>query len=121
MEREREVSQMSGLLIRLNELREQGEMTWSDRHHAWIGNPEAIFRALASDGYEECQRAIATSHPDGHPAGGVWRGVNRRTGSIVAAIWASRRAADALVFLQIDGEAVTRPGREAGEEEGGEA
>ena len=111
---------MSGLLKRLNDLRELGEMTWSERDHAWVGNPEAILRALASDGYDECERAVTTSHPDCRPAGGLWRGVNRRTGSMVAAIWVTRRAADALVFLQIDGEAVARPGREPDEEEGGE-
>ena len=111
---------MTGLMTELNGLRERREMTWSEGEHGWVGTPEAILRALAGDGYEECKRETATSHPDCRPAGGVWQGVNRRTGSVAAAIWVTRPAGHALVFIQIDGEPVARPGREPDEEEGGQ-
>lgn len=112
--------QMSGLMTGLNDLRERRLVRWSEHEHGWIGTPDAILGALAHDGYEECKRATTTSHRDCRPAGGVWQGVNRHTGSVAAAIWVTRPAAEALVFIQIDGEAVARPGREPDEEEGGE-
>jgi hypothetical protein len=38
-------------------------------------------------------------------AGGVWQGVNARTGPVALAIWVNRRARDqAIVFIAIDGE-----------------
>jgi hypothetical protein len=114
------VSQMSGLMTGLNSLREQGQMTWSEGEHGWVGMPDAILHALANDGYDECKRETTTSHPDRRSAGGVWQGVNRRTGSVAAAIWVMRPAADALVFIQIDGEPLASPGRALGEEEGGQ-
>ena len=114
------MSQMSGLMTGLNDLRQRKQMTWSEREHGWVGTPEAILRALASDGYDECKRETTTSRPDHRPAGGVWQGVNRRTGSVAAAIWVTRPSADALVFIQIDGEPVARPGRDLDEEEGGQ-
>jgi len=95
-------------------------MTWSEGEHGWIGAPEAILHALASDGYDECKRETTTSHPDCRSAGGVWQGVNRLTGSVAAVIWVMRPSADALLFIQIDGEPVARPGRAPGEEEGGQ-
>ena len=114
------MSQMSGLMTELNGLREQGQMTWSEGEHGWVGMPDAILNALASDGYDECKRETTTSHPDRRSAGGVWQGVNRRTGSVAAAIWVMRPSADALVFIQIDGQPVASPGRAPGEEEGGQ-
>ena len=113
--------QMSGLMTGLNALREQRQMTWSEGEHGWVGMPGAILDALTSDGYDECRRETTTSHPDGRSAGGVWQGVNRLTGSGAAAIWVMRPAADALVFIEIDGEPVASPERALGEEEGGEA
>jgi len=112
---------MSGLMTELNELRERKHLTWSAHEDGWIGTPAAILDALVRDGYEECQRETTTSHRDGRPAGGLWRGVNRRTGSVASAIWVARpAAAEALVFIQIDGEPVARPGRGPHEEEGGQ-
>jgi hypothetical protein len=112
--------QMSGL-TGLNELREQGGMAWSEDEHGWVGRLGEILNALATDGFGECKREMTTSRRDGRPAGGVWQGVNPRTGSVAAAIWVTRPAPpDAIVFIQIDGESITRPGREPGEEEGGQ-
>ena len=39
------------------------------------------------------------------PAGGLWQGVNTRTGSEASAIWVNRPAwHQAIVFIDIDGE-----------------
>ena len=121
--------QMAGL----NELREQGGMTWIEQEHGWVAAPEEIVEALSRDGFEECSREL-TMRPIGgawqgvetrtgsvasaiwvnRPAwqrpilgGGVWQGVNARTGPAASAIWASRGARDqAIVFIAIDGESL---------------
>jgi hypothetical protein len=115
------VPQMNGLMTGLNDLRERKQVKWSEHEGGWVGTPDAILGALVHDGYDECKRETTTSRSDCRPAGGVWQGVNRRTGSAAAAIWVTRAAGvEALLFIQIDGESVAWPGREPGEEEGGE-
>ncbi len=47
---------------RLNELCEQGRMTWIDAEQGWVAVPEDVLKAR-------------------RPAGGVWQGLNTRTGS----------------------------------------
>jgi hypothetical protein len=89
----------------LNELRERGRMTWIDEERGWRAAPEDIVDALSNDGFEECKRATTTSRRDLRPAGGVWQGVNRRTGSVASAVWVNRPPrAPAIVFIAIDGE-----------------
>jgi len=91
----------------LDELREQGKMIWIDAEHGWVGAPEDIVAALTNDGFEECKRATTTSRRDLRPAGGVWQGVNRRTGSVASTIWKDRPSlAQTIVFITIDGESV---------------
>ncbi len=90
-----------------NELREQGRMTWIEQEHGWVAAPEEIMNALSSDGFEECKREMTTSRRDRRPAGGVWQGVNTRTGSEASAIWVNRPAwHQAIVFIDIDGESL---------------
>ena len=69
-----------------------------------------------------------TSRRDLRPAGGVWQGVNRTTGSVASAIWVTRAAQPhALVFIEVDGELVkvdrgntVRSADESYREDGGE-
>jgi hypothetical protein len=92
----------------IDELREQGKMTWIDEEHGWIAAPEDIVDALANDGFVECKRATTTSRRDLQPTGGVWQGVNRSTGSVASTIWVNRASrAQTIVFITIDGESVT--------------
>ena len=110
----------------LDELRGHGGMTWSDAEQGWAGAPEEIVRALSSDGFEECKREVTTSRRDSRPAGGVWQGVNTRTGAVASAIWVNRPGRpQALVFITIDGEAVRAdtapPEPDSHHEDGGEA
>ena len=91
----------------LEDLREQGGITWIESEHGWNATPEDIVKALSNDGFEECKRATTTSHRDLRPAGGVWQGVNPRTGSVASAIWVTRPARhQATVFISIDGESL---------------
>jgi hypothetical protein len=91
----------------IDKLREQGKMTCIDEEHGWIAAPEDIVEALANDGFLECKRATTTSRRDLRPAGGLWQGVNRTTGSVASTIWVNRASrAQAIVFITIDGESV---------------
>lgn len=110
----------------LDELREQGKMTWTDQERGWVAAPEEIMRALSNDGFEECKREMTTSRRDLRPAGGVWQGVNPRTGSVASAIWVTRPTPPrAIIFIDIDGKSVAGRGdsgveRDPYREEGGE-
>jgi len=111
----------------LNELREQGRMTWIEAERGWGAEPEDIVDALSKDGFEECKRETTTSRRDLRPAGGVWQGVNTGTGSVASAIWVNRPSrARAIVFVAIDGESF-RDGvlnsleRDPYEDDGGES
>ena len=93
--------QVSGLA----ELHDQGRMTWTEEEHGWVAVADEVLRALAGVGFEECKREITTSRRDLRPAGGVWQGVNRATGSVASAIWVARATQrQALLFIEIDGE-----------------
>jgi hypothetical protein len=95
----------------LEELREQGRMTWLEQERGWIGAPEEIVKALSTDGYDECKREMTTSRRDNRPAGGVWQGLNPRTGSVASAIWINRPTwPQAIMFIAIDGASFQVPG-----------
>jgi hypothetical protein len=112
----RNAMQVTGLAA----LHDQGRMTWTEPEHAWVAVPDEVVEALARDGFEECKREMTTSRRDRRPAGGVWQGVNRATGSVASAIWVSRATQrQALVFMEIDGELVDVDHGDAGRSEDG--
>jgi hypothetical protein len=102
-------------------------MTWVGEASGWVAAPEEIVDALSKDGFEQCKREMTTSRRDIRPAGGLWQGVNTRTGSVASAIWVNRPAwPEAMVFITIDGESLTGPSAPSPEsdpyrEDGGEA
>ena len=97
-------------MTKLNELRDQGLLTWSEGERGWAGAPAEILAALAADGFAECKREMTTSRRDCRPVGGVWQGVNPQTRSVASLIWVARQEAQpATVFIEIDGEALLRP------------
>jgi hypothetical protein len=122
-DRRKRMQQMRGL----DELRGQGGMHWIEAEHGWVAAPEDVVGALAKDGFDECKRETTTSRRDIQPAGGVWQGVNTRTGSVASAIWVNRPAwPQAIVFITIDGVSLTgnsAPGldRDPYRDDGGEA
>lgn len=82
-------------------------MTWIEDEGGWVAVPEDIVDALSREGFDECKRETTTSRRDLRPAGGVWQGVNTRTGAVASAIWVDRPARPpAIVFVTIDGESV---------------
>ena len=115
------------------ELRERGRMTWSEQSRAWVATPDEITDTLASEGFAECKHVMTTSRRDGRSAGGLWQGVDARTGSVASAIWVHRPLwHHAIMFIEIDGESLTESQGAAGairatpvgdpyQDEGGEA
>ena len=51
LEPSRGVVQISALMTRLNDLREQGRMTWNERTRGWLGTLSEIVGALEGDGF----------------------------------------------------------------------
>jgi hypothetical protein len=100
-------------------------MAWTEGERGWVAVLDEVVGAFARDGFEECKRATTTSRRDLQPAGGVWQGVNRATGSVASAIWVARSAQpQALLFIEVDGARVDAGhGRAApaARDEGGEA
>jgi hypothetical protein len=91
-------------MYRLNELREHGRMRWQGEEHGWIAHPDDVVAALAQDGFQEYKRELATSRRHWGATGGVWQGLNTRTGAVASAIWVARPGPqEALVFIDIDG------------------
>jgi hypothetical protein len=91
----------------LADLHGQGRMTWTEPERGWVAVPDDVVAALARAGFEECKRETTTSRRDLRPAGGVWQGVNRLTGSVASAIWVARATQrHALVFIEVDGELI---------------
>ena len=91
----------------LDELRGHGRMTWIEAEQGWVAAPEEIVNALSSDGFEECRREVTTGPHDSRPPGGVWHGVNKRTGAVASAIWVNRQLGPpALVFITMDGKSL---------------
>ncbi|HEY3067580.1 MAG TPA: hypothetical protein VGL09_17440 [Methylomirabilota bacterium] len=88
----------------LEALCSQGRMTWIQAEQGWAVAPEEIVNALSTDGFEECKREVTTSRRDLRPAGGVWQGINTRTGVVASAIWVNRlRGPQAIVFITVGG------------------
>jgi hypothetical protein len=89
-------------------LREQRRITWIERDRGWIAVPEDMVSVLSSEGFEECKRETTTSRRDSHPAGGIWQGVDPRTGSVASAVWVNHAEwPHALVYVEVDGESLT--------------
>jgi hypothetical protein len=110
----------------LEELRGYGRMTWREVEQGWLAAPDDVVAALSRDGFEECKRAETTSGRDSRPAGGIWQGLNTRTGAVASAIWVNRLVwPNAIVFITVDGEPFrgddSSPGADAHHEDGGEA
>jgi hypothetical protein len=89
----------------VDDLRGQGRMTWITAERGWAAAPEEIVSALSADGFEECKREMTTSRRDSRPAGGLWQGINTRTGAVASAIWVNRLLSrQAMVFITVDDE-----------------
>jgi hypothetical protein len=91
-------------LRRLNDLCTDGRMHWIAGERAWSAEPTDVLRALADEGFQEYKQETTRSRRDRVPSGGVWQGIDNRTGTVASAIWVRRMDASPLVFIDFDGE-----------------
>ncbi len=87
---------------RLDDLREHGRMQWLNEARGWRAEPDEIVSALAADGYQECKREIARI-PKAPATGGVWQGIDHRTGAVASTVWTREPSGAPLVFITING------------------
>ena len=109
-DRGQRMRQMDSLMPTLNDLYKQGRMTWAEQGKGWIGRPDEVLGALATDGFSECQRERAASPSGRRRTAGAWDGVNPQTRSVASVPWAVRRAPESpMVCIEVDGESITLP------------
>jgi hypothetical protein len=88
----------------LNDLRQYGRMHWLDGAQGWRAEPDEVVNALAADGFEEYKRETARMPRGGATTGGVWQGLDHRTGAVASTIWVREPTTGApIVFISIDG------------------
>lgn len=94
-------------MAQITDLEQTGTMRWHADDHAWVADPEQVVQALASDGYREYRCDIARSSRDHEAAGGMWQGLDPRTGAVASVIWVRQPAPrECHVFIEIDGRPV---------------
>ena len=84
--------QMDSLMPTLKDLYKQGWMTWTELGKGWIGRPEEVLGALATDGFHEFRREMAASPKGRRATERAWGGVNLQTRSVASVTWTARRA-----------------------------
>jgi hypothetical protein len=88
---------------RFEALREVGRMHWIDGAQGWRAEPDEVVSALTASGFEECKREVART-PRVGVAGGMWQGVDPRTGAVACTIWFHESTTTPpLVFIDING------------------
>ena len=80
---------------------------WRPDEGAWVADPEHVVRALATEGFAEYKREVARDGRTHVPSGGMWQGLDPRTGAVATVIWVARPTPrQARVFIDIDGQAI---------------
>lgn len=91
----------------LDNLQRDGAMGWRAEEHAWVADPDAVVKALVLEGFQEYKREVTRHRESCAAAGGLWQGLDPRTGSVATVIWITHASpADEHVFIEIDGRPV---------------
>ena len=90
----------------LRELMSEGRIAWAPQARAWIARPGDIVDALAREGFAEFKADAARSRRDREPAGGIWQGLDARTGAVASAVWIRGEDERAVVFVDVDGRSI---------------
>jgi hypothetical protein len=82
-------------------------MCWRAEDHAWIADPDLVVQALMTDGFNEYRREIARRARERAASGGMWQGLDPRTGVVATVIWVNEATPrESHVFIEIDGRCV---------------
>jgi len=82
-------------------------MCWRPEDFAWVADPEDVVAALTHDGFEQYRREIASVGRERAASGGMWQGLDRRSGAVATVIWkALGPSSPSHVFIEIDGRPV---------------
>ena len=88
----------------LRELMTEGRIAWAPDARGWIARPGDIVDALAREGFAEFKTDAARTGRGRTPTGGLWQGLDSRTGAVASAIWVRAEGDDrAVVFVDVDG------------------
>jgi len=91
----------------LDELVREGRIAWAPEAHGWLAQPGDITDALAREGFAEFKADAVRHRKDRAPTGGIWQGLDTRTGAVASAIWIRGDRDDrATVFVDVDGRAI---------------
>jgi hypothetical protein len=92
---------------RLDQLAHGGTMCWRAEDHAWVGDPARVVQELANEGFDEYRRETATNGRARAASGGVWQGLDPRTGEVATVIWVAHPPApEPHLFIDVDGRPV---------------
>jgi Winged helix-turn-helix DNA-binding len=90
-----------------DDLERSGTMCWRAEDQAWIADPGNVVKALVKDGFAEYRREIARDGRERASSGGMWQGLDQRTGVVATVIWVTEAPpSQSHVFIEIDGRPV---------------
>jgi hypothetical protein len=87
----------------LDALRTRGGIAWVAERRGWRAVPDDVVEALRADGFAEVKREITRRGRTRAPLGGLWQGLDARTGAVASAVWIETGGEPAVVFIDIDG------------------
>lgn len=91
----------------IDELEHGGAMRWRAEDGAWVADPEHVMQALTNEGFQEYRREIAKCGRGRAASGGMWQGLDPRTGIVATVIWVRHSTPqETHVFIEIDGRPV---------------
>ncbi len=91
-------------LDRFNTLCETGRIVWQPAARGWLAEPDTVVAALAADGFHEYKRELLKFGGRRAPTGGIWQGLDERTGAVASALWIARdEEREIIVFVEING------------------
>jgi hypothetical protein len=86
------------------DLLSEGRIAWAAEVRGWIGHPGDIVDALAREGFAEFKADAARGRRGGPPSGGIWQGLDARTGAVASAVWVRPPGGGhAVVYVDVDG------------------